>query len=222
MPTKKEKSMSEFKAALFDLDGTLIDTEDQYTEFWERIGSIYCPNSDVAEKIKGTTLKQTLALFFPDAKIQEKVVAELNAWEAQMRYEFYPDALKFIQNLKSHNVTCAIVTSSNKLKMANVEKQIPDFNKIFDKVLTSEDFAASKPNPDCYIKAAKACGCERSECVVFEDAFTGLQAGRDSGIFTIGLSMSNGREAIADKCDFVLDGYQNVAYETILQAKQSV
>mgnify|MGYP003440846074 FL=1 len=75
--------------------------------------------------------------------------------------------------------------------MANVEKQIPNFNKIFDKVLTSEDFAASKPNPDCYIKAAKACGCERSECVVFEDAFTGLQTGRDSGIFTIGLSMSD-------------------------------
>ena len=71
-------------------------------------------------------------------------------------------------------------------------------------------------------KAAKACGCERSECVVFEDAFTGLQTGRDSGIFTIGLSMSNGREAIADKCDFVLDGYQNVTYETIVQARKIV
>lgn len=212
--------MSEFKAALFDLDGTLIDTEDQYTEFWERIGKQYCPEgAEVAEKIKGTTLKQTLSLFFPDTHIQEKVVRELNAWEAQMHYEFYPDALRFIQDLKNHHVTCAIVTSSNKLKMANVVKQISNFNQIFDKVLTSENFSASKPNPDCYIKAAIACGCERSECIVFEDAFTGLQAGRDAGIFTIGLSMSNGRDAITDKCDYVLDGYKNVTYETILKIR---
>ena len=80
--------MKDFKAALFDLDGTLIDTEDQYTEFWERIGALYCSDgAAVAEKIKGTTLKQTLALFFPDLKIQEKVVTELNAWDYEISQE---------------------------------------------------------------------------------------------------------------------------------------
>lgn len=209
--------MKTFKAALFDLDGTLFNTEGQYTEFWERIGKIYCPEiPDVSERIKGTTLKQTLELYFPNKTIQEKVIDELNHWEAQMHFEFFPYALDFIKNLHENGVICALVTSSNKLKMANIPKQIPEFTSLFEHILTSEDFVASKPNPDCYLKGAQACKCSTNECVVFEDAFTGLQAGMDAGIFTIGLSMSNGRQAIQEKCNYVLDGYKGVTYQTIL------
>ena len=48
----------------------------------------------------------------------------------------------------------------------------------FDAILTSEDFERSKPDPDCYLKGAALFGAERDECVVFEDSFNGLKAGR--------------------------------------------
>ena len=167
--------MKTFKAALFDLDGTLIDTEDQYTEIWGAIARRFRPDVERLEYlIKGTTLVQILDRYFPDLQMQEQVRAMLDEGEANMTYEFYPGALDFIANIRSHGVKCAVVTSSNLKKMESLRKAVPNFDELFDRVLTSEDFAASKPNPDCYLKGASVFGLTTDECVVFEDAFTGL------------------------------------------------
>ena len=57
------------------------------------------------------------------------------------------------------------------------------------------------------LKAAAALGCTKDECAVFEDAFTGLQAGMASGMITVGLTTTNSREAIEGKCHFILDSW---------------
>lgn len=203
------------KAVLFDFDGTLVDTEDQYTVFWGGISREYRPDIERLEyKIKGTTLKQILGTYFPPEE-HESIVKRLYAWEAQMDYSFYPHALEFIRDLKKHGVKCAVVTSSDEEKMKQVKKAIPEFDELFDRLLTSEHFKASKPDPDCYLLGAKVFGCELDECVVFEDAFTGLQAGMSSGIFTVGMATCNPRSAIEDKCHYVLDGYEGLTYETL-------
>ena len=82
-------------------------------------------------------------------------------------------------------------------------------------MLTSEDFSASKPAPDCYLLGAKVFGSEKGECAVFEDAFTGLQAGMSSGIFTFGITTCNSREAIADKCNYVIDTFEGLTYKKV-------
>lgn len=210
--------MKKFRVALFDLDGTLIDTEGQYTKIWGEIARKYRPDVVGLEYlIKGTTLVQIFEKYFPEEEVRIGVKAMLDAGEEGMKYEFFPGALEFIADLKANGVKCAIVTSSNQKKMENVKKAIPNFYELFDKVLTSEDFAASKPAPDCYLLGAKVFGAEIGECVVFEDAFTGLQAGMSSGIFTIGLATCNSVEAIKDKCDYVLEGFEGVRYETICE-----
>ncbi len=213
--------MKKLKVALFDLDGTLIDTEGQYTEIWGAIGRKYRPDlPDFSQVIKGTTLTQILDNYFPDKEIRHDVVAELDEKEAGMRYEFYDGALDFIADLRRHGVKCAIVTSSNKKKMESLKKQVPDFDDLFDRVLTSEDFTASKPNPDCYLLGARVFDAALDECVVFEDAFTGLQAGMSAGIFTIGLATCNSREAIEDKCNYVLDNFNGLTYDKIEEIRQ--
>ena len=210
--------MKKLKAALFDLDGTLIDTEGQYTEIWGAIGRKYRPDlPDFSQAIKGTTLTQILDNYFPDMDIRHDVVAELDEKEAGMRYEFYDGALDFIADLRRHGVKCAIVTSSNKKKMESLKKQVSDFDDLFDRVLTSEDFTASKPNPDCYLLGARVFDAALEECVVFEDAFTGLQAGMSAGIFTIGLATCNSREAIKNKCNYVLDNFVGMTYEKVVR-----
>lgn len=212
--------MKTIKAALFDLDGTLIDTEGQYTVIWGEIARRFRPDIPQLEyKIKGTTLVQIFDRYFPDPEIQKEVTVMLDKGEAGMNYDFYPGALDFIADLKRNGVKCAIVTSSNHKKMESVEKAIPNFYELFDRVLTAEDFSASKPAPDCYLKGASVFGCDIDECVVFEDAFTGLQAGMSSGIFTIGLSTCNSREAIKDKCDYVLDTFVGLTFKKLQQIK---
>lgn len=210
--------MKTLKAVLFDLDGTLIDTEDQYTIIWGNIARRFRPDIPGLEfLIKGTTLVQILERYFPDPEIQVQVKEMLDKGEAGMNYEFYPGALNFIADLKKHGVKCAIVTSSNQTKMENVKKAIPNFYELFDRVLTAEDFTASKPAPDCYLQGAKVFNYTIDECVVFEDAFTGLQAGMSSGIFTIGLTTCNTAEAIKDKCNYVLDSFVGFDYEKLIK-----
>lgn len=204
------------KAALFDLDGTLIDTEDQYTVIWGKICRKYRPDIPRLEYlIKGTTLVQIFERYFPNKEDQVEIDQFLDKSEAEMDYSFYPGALAFIEDLKKNGVKCAIVTSSNQKKMASVRKAIANFDNLFDKVLTSEDFSASKPAPDCYLLGAKVFGCKKGECAVFEDAFTGLQAGMSSGIFTFGITTCNSREAIADKCNYVIDTFEGLTYKKV-------
>lgn len=206
------------KAALFDLDGTLFDTEPQYTIFWGRMARKYRPDvPDLEYAIKGTTLKQIFDTYFPDARIQAEITVGLNEWEAQMKYEFVPGALNFLKDLKAHGVKCAVVTSSNVAKMQSVAKQIPGFHDLFDRVLTAEDFTASKPAPDCYLLGASVFDAAISECVVFEDAVTGLRAGMSSGILTVGLTTSLSAEQIADKCHFSVKDFTEMTYERVLE-----
>ena len=206
------------KAALFDLDGTLFDTEGQYTIFWGGIGKKYNLGEDFAYKIKGSTLVRIYNLYFPDEALQAEITEQLNAYEAQMHYEFIPGALGFLKELKENGIKCAIVTSSNKAKMASVERQMPQFGTFFDRVLTSEDFTRSKPAPDCYLLGAKVFDAELDECVVFEDAFNGLKAGKDSGIFTVGVATYNKPEEIAEKCDYVIDDFRDLTLDKLVKA----
>ena len=209
--------LENFKAALFDLDGTLIDTEGQYSLIWGQIGKEFRPDvPDLHDAIKGNTLVRILERFFPDPQVQEVVKKRLDDYESNMQYDFFPGAREFIFDLKKHGIKCAIVTSSDQKKMQHLRDKTPDLLSLFDRVLTSEDFAASKPDPDCYLKAVAAFGLQKSECIVFEDAFSGLQAGMSAGIVTVGLASYNSRQDIQDKCNLVLDSFVGKNYDNFL------
>ena len=211
-------SMKTFKAALFDLDGTLFDTEGQYTIFWGRTCRRFRPDIDGLEyKIKGMTLVQIFERFFPDPDVQREITDGLNAWEMQMHYDWVPGAEAFLTDCRRHGVRCAVVTSSNRQKMKAVAAQKPAFNALFDRVLTSEDFSASKPAPDCYLLGAKVFGLDIDECVVFEDAVNGLQAGLASGIYTIGTTITNPPEVVGPLCHHMIDNFIGLDYETVCQ-----
>lgn len=210
--------LKDFKVALFDLDGTLIDTEGQYSIIWHQVGLEYRPDvPHLEDVIKGNTLKRILERFFPDLEVQEQVKHRLDEYESQMNYDFFPGAREFILDLKKHGVRCAIVTSSDLLKMQHVRDKNPELIGMFDRIFTAEDFSASKPDPDCYLRAALAFGVSKSECIVFEDALSGLQAGMSSGIYTVGLATYNPREVIADKCHLVLDSFQGETIESLIE-----
>lgn len=207
----------QLKVALFDFDGTLVDTEGQYTQFWGRMARTYRPDVPRLEYlIKGTTLTQIFDRYFPNPAWQAEITKGLDEWEAQMDYRPVPGAEEFVSDLKQHGVKCAIVTSSNQKKMDSVQRQRPEFLAMFDRILTSEDFALSKPNPDCYIRGTEVFGARLSECVVFEDAFNGLEAGMASGITTIGLTTNNTAEAIRPLCHAIIADFTEITYEKLL------
>lgn len=208
--------MQKFKGALFDLDGTIFDTEPQYSIFWGNICRKYHPEIPGLENIiKGTTLTHILGTYFNQSEIQSLIVEELDKFEQEMDFPYISGVESFLEELKSHDVKCAIVTSSNQKKIHSLRNKIPDFDSLFDKVLTSEMFSKSKPDPDCYLKAASSFGLPVSECVVFEDAINGLKAGKSSGCFTVGLTTTKSSNEIKDLCDFMIADFTTVNFEIL-------
>ncbi len=224
------------KAALFDLDGVVFDTESQYTVFWNMIGKEYHPElPDFAQLIKGQTLVQIYDKYFAEDSVfshivdyvdvaseQAKITARLDEFERNMEYRYIAGFQDFVVDLRKNDVKTAVVTSSNVQKMLNVYDSHPEFKSYFDRVLTSEDFARSKPDPDCYIKGAACFGLATDECVGLEDSFNGLKAVRASGAFTLGLSTTNPEEAIRPYSDYVIPDYKMLDYkelEKIIAAK---
>lgn len=204
------------QTALFDLDGTVLDTEADYSVFWGTVGKKYHPEIEDFEKIiKGTTLTQIFDRYFPDRTVRCQITTELDSMEMNMNYRFINGAENFIKSLRDNGVKCAVVTSSNEKKIQAVRTSIPNFDSLFDKVFTSEMFIASKPSPDCYLLGATYFSTPIANCVVFEDAFTGLQAGTNAGMYTVGLCTTNERSSIIDKCHYVIDDFTELSFDKI-------
>lgn len=205
--------------ALFDLDGVVFNTEPQYSSFWHKVGKAYYPEIEGFENIiKGQTLVQIFERWFPDKEeIQRKLVEDLNDFEQNMDYLYVPGVLDFLRELRHIGVQTAVVTSSNAEKMKNVYQVHPDFKTYFDRIFTSEYFKYSKPDPDCYLLGAKTFGVKPDACVVFEDSFNGLKAGRAAGMKVVGLSTTNSYEDISDLCDEVIPDFTLFTVEKMMK-----
>ena len=206
------------KAALFDLDGVVFDTEPQYTVFWGQICRQYHPEHPGLEhEIKGQTLTQIYDRWFSgDLEAErESITQRLDAYESTMHYDFITGFEYLIDDLHHHGVKTAVVTSSNQPKMESVYRYQPNFKQLFDAILTSEDFAKSKPDPDCYLKAAARLGAQKDECIVFEDSFNGLRSGRAAQMKVVGLATTNSVDSIEPLSDIQISDYQQIDYQKL-------
>ena len=208
----------QLKAALFDLDGVVFDTEPQYTIFWGSQCRLYHPEHPGLEhEIKGQTLTQIYDQWFsgPLLKEQQVITDRLNDYESKMHYDYIEGFERMIADLRSHGVKTAVVTSSNLPKMEAVYRYQPEFKNLFDAILTSEDFDRSKPDPDCYLKAAERLGANTDECIVFEDSFNGLRSGKAANMKVVGLATTNSAEAISDLSDIQITDYRDMDYDQL-------
>ena len=203
--------------ALFDFDGVLMDTETQYTRFWDDAGKKFADIDGFGHIIKGQTLVQILGKYFADHSEADRrlIVDMINDFERNMVFEFIPGALEFLAELKQAGIPSAIVTSSNDQKMSQVYKAHPDLHTLVDAILTSEDFSKSKPDPECFLKGMERLGGTPDTTVVFEDSIHGITAGRAAGAYVVGLATTNKREVIEPLCDMVIDDFSDFSLEKL-------
>ena len=205
-------------AALFDFDGVVVDTEPQYSLFWDEKGEKYHPEiPEFGHHIKGQTLTQIYSQYFlyPEG-LQSEITRELLDFETRMSFEFIPGVVDFMKELRRKGVKIAIVTSSNDQKMANAHRALPELKSMVDTIITADKVTHSKPHPECFLLGAETLQMPIDRCIVFEDSFHGLESGNRAGMKVIGLATTNPASSIADKASLVIPDFVDFTYEKMV------
>ena len=181
------------RAVLWDLDGTLIDSEPYWMkseiELAERHGAEW--TEEDGKSLVGMALKDSTKLMgekFGVALDPDKVINELtDSVTAQLRREipWRPGAQELLRELRRRGVKTALVTMSLRRMALQVVEAIP-FNA-FDVVVAGDDVIHGKPHAEPYLKAAELLGVNPAECVAFEDSISGILSAEAAGTQAVGI-----------------------------------
>ena len=131
-------------------------------------------------------------------------------FEDNIVYPVFDGVPEFLDRLQAAGWKIAIVTSSDDQKMEYLFNQLPWMKSRFDTIINGTMVSKSKPDPEGYLKAAEQLGCKPENCVVFEDSFQGLEAGRRSGAKVVALATTNSRESLSGKADMIIDDFNGL------------
>jgi HAD superfamily hydrolase (TIGR01509 family) len=180
-------------AILFDMDGTLIDSEPLWLKaeievmaevgcHWDEQDQINCLGGP-AERTERYMQERSNNIkpygYFINRLhevMKERITNEL---------DLIPNALELLKECKKAGIKIALVTASSRDLMTIVLKRFPQGT--FDIVVSGDDVEKSKPDPAPYLLAAKQLSVDISKCVVIEDSLTGVESGLASGAQVIGI-----------------------------------
>ena len=180
-------------AILFDMDGTLIDSEPLWLEAeieimeelgcnWDQQDQINCLGGpiDKTENYMQDRSNNIKPFGYFTEKLDDVMEKKLST-----KLNLIPNALEIINDCKRSELKIALVTASSGRLMSAVLKRFPV--GIFDAVVSYDDVKRSKPDPEPYLLAAKTLGVDITNCVVLEDSLTGVQSGLSAGAQVIGI-----------------------------------
>lgn len=182
-------------AVLWDMDGTLVDTEPYWiaaeTPLIERYGGTW--SHEQALQLVGLGLEDTARIFQAAGvrmsvdDIIDHLTDEVMASLAITGVPFRPGARELLADLKANGVKTALVTMSMR-RMATSVVDLIDFDA-FDVVIAGDDTTRPKPYPDSYLQACAALGVDPADTVAIEDSPNGLRAALSSGAVSLGVPL---------------------------------
>lgn len=187
---------------LLGLDGVVVNTDSYYDNFWNNIakeGGLKIDN--FASVIKGMTINSIIDLYFAICSSDEKQAIKKACSEMEQAIPYkditIPGVLEFIEFAKKEGYKLGVVTSSPTSKAGAVLRQL-SLDGVFDTIITSDSIKRGKPDPMGYVLASTNLGVQNTECVVFEDSFTGIKAATYAFMRVVGLSTSLSADFLKD------------------------
>ena len=186
----------QYKGIIFDFNGTLFWDSEKHLEAWREFSKRVRPypftDDEMRQYMFGRTNEDILAYLIgkrPSPELVKKLAQEKEAVYRQMcrddaeNTHLAPFAEEFLDYLTENNIPRTIATMSDK---NNVDFYIEEFNltKWFDisKIVYDDGNIKGKPAPDIYLKAAANLGLAPEECVVVEDALSGIESAKNAKI----------------------------------------
>jgi HAD superfamily hydrolase (TIGR01509 family) len=187
-------------ALIFDLDGTLLDTNASHVDAWvhglseqgyrvghDRVGPEIGKGGD---QLLPTLLGEAAAERDGDA-VRESVSREFRRLAKERRFQVFDRAEELLRTLRSRGLRLALATSAAQDDLETMmESAGTDLRELFDAVVTKSDVESSKPNPDVVLAAARKLALSPAQCAMVGDTPFDATAARRAGVVTLGVRTS--------------------------------
>lgn len=189
------------QAALFDLDGVLVDTAKYHYLAWKRLaqelGFFFSEKQN--ERLKGVSRMRSLEILLEEGNLsgrfsQEEMLdmaSRKNAWyveyiENLKRSELFPGVRECLTYLRDRGIKTALGSASKNSGLILERLEITD---LFDAIVDGNMVSKAKPDPEVFERGAQLLYVPYESCIVFEDSQAGLDAGRVAGMYTVAIGI---------------------------------
>ena len=185
------------QAAIFDLDGVIVDTAKYHYLAWKRLANLHGFDFTEAqnEALKGVSRRESLEILLDigclqvDEAARQRMANQKNEWyvayiQKMGADEILPGAANYLRFVRAKGIKTALGSAS---KNARLILERLGIQALFDAVVDGTQVRRSKPDPEVFLRAAVSLGVAPQACMVFEDAQAGIAAARRGGMFTVGV-----------------------------------
>ena len=205
--------MNKIKGAIFDMDGTLVNSLFFWDMLWDRLGELYLggakfrPTDEEDKNMRTMTLYDAMCYLYSIYRLGESA-EKLAEYALDMLGKFYiTDArlkdgvIEFLQYCKGKGIKMCVASASTKEHVRTVLKNF-HIDSYFSEIFSCEEFGKGKDKPDVYLAAMNYLGTKKEETCVFEDSLTAIKTANKIGMKTV---------AIYDKYNYGQDEMKTIA-----------
>lgn len=207
------------RGVLFDMDGTMFDTEGLWGVINRRLAESYglVWDESVRTQMMGKKDRESLAVFKAffglEADVEELIARRREMILSDLSAVRVNDGLmELLDILDAHGIKKAVATSSfRELAMKLLDRF--DVARRFDAIVTGDDVKESKPDPAIFLEAARRIGTEPSQCLVLEDAQNGVEAAFNAGMRVYAIPHDDSRHHDFSKATKVIASMRDILPE---------
>ena len=202
------------QAVIFDMDGVICHTNPYHSVAFQQFfakRNLNPSEEEYQEHMYGKNNGYILSHFL-GRKVEGEELAILEDEKESLFREIYktevdpiPGFMPFFQSLKKSSLPTAVATSAPRANLDLIINTL-DISNLMNSQLASEDVSKHKPDPEVYLKSAYNLGIAPSECLVFEDSFSGASAGLNAGMKVVGVLSSHSKEELPT-CHYYIKDY---------------
>jgi beta-phosphoglucomutase len=210
-----------FKAAIFDLDGVIVDTVPIHFHAWKSMFGDYGKEftfDDYKKKVDGIPRIDGCKAILTELSDDEIKTASDKKQVYYLEYlqkegiKIYDSTITLIKSLIQNKIKVAVISSSKNLLMILEKTQL---KYLFEVIISGNDITKGKPDPQVFLMAAERLGVSPEDSLVFEDATLGVEAAKHAGMKCVGIDRDN-HPGLFKKADMVVKDLSEADYDKLV------